>query len=185
MFNLLFYFAYSYCGSLDNDALSDYFDTVSNTLDDVLFEPYYQSHLSATHMNMAETMAAFQSSKKVQERMKNTKVICGVSSFLLFSYSLYSLMTGNIPKFAFCVYASADLLRVSYNCYSKNYCSIFIRKYFGNVAKLGETLFQMAKSAVGLTEPEDSPLSKLKEGIILDILMEDTLSKLLYLKVYS
>jgi len=169
--------------NIDNDTILDYFDTISATLDDNLFEPYYQSTLSANHMNMAETMAAFKSSQKIQERLKNTKVVCGVSSFLLFSYSLYSLMTGNVLKSAFCFYASADLLRVSYNCYTKNYCSIFIRKYFGNVAKLGDTLFQMAKSVVGLTEPEDSPLIKLKEGIILDILMEDTLSKILYLKV--
>lgn len=48
---------------------------------------------------------------------------------------------------------------------------------------MGETLFQMAKTAVGLAEPGEDPMLKLKYDVVWSILAEDTITKKLYLKV--
>ena len=134
-------------------------------------------------MNIADTIAKCKPSKKIEEKLKYIKVSSAFISFFAFSYSIFSIMRGGIPKAGLFLFLSADFLRVSYNSYINAYCSIFIRKYFGSVSKTGETIFRMVQSAVGLTEPADDPLIKMKSDVVWNILVEDTLTKALYLKV--
>jgi hypothetical protein len=163
--------------------LADYFEVVSEALDEIVYGPFYRANLATDHMNMAETIAACKSSRRIEERLKSVKVTCCALSLFSFVISLYSIMRGSLPKGALCLFLSADLLRVSYNCYIKNYCAIFIRKYFGSISRVGESIFQMAKAAVGLADPSEDPLAKIKHEVMWEVLMEDTLSKLAYLKV--
>lgn len=134
-------------------------------------------------MNMAEAIAACKSSRRIEERLKSVKVTCCALSLFSFVISLYSIMRGSLPKGAVFLFLSADLLRISYNCYINNYCAIFIRKYFGSISRVGESIFQMAKAAVGLAAPSEDPLAKIKHEVLWEVLMEETLSKMAYLKV--
>ena len=114
----------------------DEVDQISHALDEHLFEPYYQATLATNHMNLAEVMSVCKSAGRIHSRLVNIKVSCAVVSVLSLSFSAYNLMAGRIPMAALNLLLSIDCLRVSYNCYLKNYCSIFIRQHFGNATKV-------------------------------------------------
>lgn len=114
----------------------DEVDQISLALDEHLFEPYYQATLATNHMNLAEVMSVCKSAGRIHSRLVNIKVSCAVVSVLSLSFSVYNLMAGRIPVAALNLLLSVDCLRVSYNCYVKNYCSIFIRQHFGNATKV-------------------------------------------------
>ena len=73
--------------------------------------------------------------------------------------------------------ASIDLLRISYNCYIKQYCTIVAKKLAGNASALGNTLFQWISSNItpninhtnnNKHVPQD-PFTVIKERIMWDV----------------
>jgi hypothetical protein len=135
---------------------------------------------------MSETLAACRSSIRIQKKLTNTKVFFAFLSVFFFSFSVFSFMNsrgGAILKSAFLMFFSLDFLRVSYNCFIKKYCSNFIKIYFGDVAKTTSSIFKAAKSALGVTDPSEDPLLQIKHDVIWTMLLEDTLSQHLYIKV--
>jgi hypothetical protein len=131
-------------------------------------------------MNIAEAVATAKQSVKMDNRLKAIKVICATSAigFALFGWAKMS--SGNIIGAGMFGLFAADLLRVSYNCYLTNYCSIAISKYCGSIAALSGTIFTSLKTAVGLANPADDPLIRLKHDILWEVLAENTISKYVY-----
>lgn len=78
---------------------------------------------------------------------------------------------------------AADLVRISYNSYLKNYCSLAANKLGGDFTKLSTTVLQAASSALGLGG--EDPFAKLKKEVMYDILVENTISSALIRKVMN
>lgn len=155
----------------------------SEWLDENLFEPHYKTNRAENHMGVAEGLAALKSSKKIEYRLRNLKVFCAISSLMCFGLGISQLMRARLPHAVILLLCSADLLRISYNCYIKNYCSIYINSLGGNVSKVADTIFKFAKSAVGITDSSDDPFVKLKAEIIVSNLIHNTFSLNIYHKI--
>jgi hypothetical protein len=71
---------------------------------------------------------------------------------------------------------SADSLRISYNCYVKNYYSIASKKFSEDTGNIANTIISFAQKAVGALVNDD-PLKKLKEEVDWQIIFENTFAK--------
>jgi hypothetical protein len=126
------------------EELPDYVDSISKMVDENLFEPYFAKHSGPFERNLYENMTDLRSVRKIDNNLRFTKVAsiigCAFSGGLL----IKSCASGS-PAFAI-IYGimSADFLRISYNCYIKNYCAIALKKLGsdGNPAKIGAAVFQ-------------------------------------------
>lgn len=126
------------------DELPDYVDSISKSVDDNLFEPYFAKHSGAFERNLYENMTDLRSIRKIDNNLRFPKVAAIVGC--AFSGGLFlRSCAGGSPAYAI-LYGvmSADLLRISYNCYIKNYCAIALKKLGsdGNPAKIGAAVFQ-------------------------------------------
>lgn len=126
------------------DELPDYIEIVSQIADDNVFEPYFMTHSGPFERNLYANMSDLKSIRKVDNLLRVTKVTAIVSCFFSFGLCLRSCTQLN-PFFAV-LYGiiAADSLRVSYNCYIKNYCAIALKNLGadGNPAKIGAAVFQ-------------------------------------------
>lgn len=126
------------------DEIPDYIEIVSQIADDNVFEPYFLSHSGPFERNLYANMSDLKSIRKVDNLLRVTKVTAIVSCFLSFGLCLRSCAQAS-PFFAvFYGIIAADSLRVSYNCYIKNYCAIALKNLGGdgNPAKIGAAVFQ-------------------------------------------
>jgi hypothetical protein len=126
------------------DELPDYVEIVSQIADDNVFEPYFMSHSGPFERNLYANMSDLKSIRKVDNLLRVTKVTAIVSCFFSFGLCLRSCAQAS-PFFAvFYGMVAADSLRISYNCYIKNYCAIALKNLGGdgNPAKIGAAVFQ-------------------------------------------
>jgi hypothetical protein len=177
-----------YCKERPNDTdlgnqIETFVETASGLLDDVLFEPYYASQASPNNLGIADVMAAFRASGGTYKPLKQLKVGCALTSILCLGLSVRYGMSRYIPHSFVFLAMAADLLRVSYNCYDKKYCSLYLHMIGGSVSKLTDTIFKFAKSVVGMAEPSDDPLLRLRSEIVWANVLQDTLLQQLYFKV--
>lgn len=179
-----------YCKERSHDSdlhkqIETFIDTVSVNLDESLYEPYYQSNTPPNNMGIADVMAAHRASGNIRTKLKRLKVFCALGSVICLGVGVRYLTSRYIIHAAvFCV-AAADLLRISYNAYDKKYCSLFLTMIGGNVTRLTDTIFKFAKSVVGMTDPQDDPLLRLRNEVLWGNLLQDTFVQKLYHKVCS
>ena len=126
------------------DELPDYVDSVSKIVDDNLFEPYFAKHSGTFERNLYENMTDLRSIRKIDNNLRFPKVAAIVGCAFSCGLLIKSCASAS-PAYAI-IYGimSADLLRISYNCYIKNYCAIALKKLGsdGNPAKIGAAVFQ-------------------------------------------
>lgn len=166
-----------------SDDFDKYIDMVSDALDDNLYEPYYQANLPPNHMGIANVLQQTRTAKSVADKLRTIKALSGIASALCLVMFLKRMTQGQVFGGLFYLLFSADLLRLSYNCYIKRYLSSAINSLGGNAAKASTTLFKMAQSAAGITDPADDPLLKLKHDVMWELLFEDMISTKLINKV--
>ena len=165
------------------DQIESFVQSASFHLDDTFYEPFYQHNLPSNNMGIADVMAAFRTNSKIIKPLKRIKVFCALSSLFFFGIGIQYGMRRWIPHAILFLGLSADLFRISYNCYDKKYCSLYLHMIGGNVSKLTDTIFKFAKSVVGISEPEDDPLLRLRTEIVWRNLLEDTILQFIYHKV--
>lgn len=167
-----------------SNQIEAFVDKTSVLLDESLFEPFYQSTVPSDNMGIADVMAAHRSSRsRIGTALKRIKVACALSSLLCFGLGVrYGVSRYIIHAGMFCV-ASLDLLRISYNAYDKKYCSLYLEMIGGSLSKVTDTIFKFAKTIVGMADPEEDPLIRLRQEIIWRNLFRDTFIMQLYLKV--
>ena len=126
------------------DELPDYIETVSQIVDDNVFEPYFTSNSGLFERNLYENMTDLRSIRKIDNLLRFTKVASIIGCLFSFGLCLRSCARAS-PAYAI-LYGimSVDLLRISYNCYIKNYCAIALKQLGsdGNPAKIGAAVFQ-------------------------------------------
>lgn len=126
------------------DELPDYIETASKVVDENVYEPYFRSNAGVFERNLSDNMTDLRTFRKIDELLRFTKVFAIVGSVFLFSLSLRSCARASPISALFYGTLSADALRMSYNCYIKNYCAIAMKKLGsdGNPAKIGAAVFQ-------------------------------------------
>jgi hypothetical protein len=164
--------------------LDKYLFALSDGLDEIIFEPFYQSQKAVNHMYITEALTACKSSKYIEYRLKLVKVLSAGGSLICAGLSLSNL--GNIFKLVIFGVLSVDLLRISYNCYMKNYVSLALKKIGGDPAKVAKSIFKFAQNVIGInaSNSDDDPFFKLKNDVMIDVVFENTLMKQGFEKVF-
>lgn len=155
--------------------LDDYVDLASGTLDEIFFEPFYQHQLPSNNLGIADTMASFRSAGHISTTLKRIKVACAVTSLISFALSIRYGMTHYFLHAIVLGILAADLFRISFNCYEKKYCSLYLDMIGGSAVKITETIFKFAKAAVGISDPADDPFVRLRTEIVWRNLIQDTI----------
>lgn len=168
---------------LEENNHTDYVELASKSLDEVFFEPFYQHYLPSNHMGLAEVMANLKSSSKVLAPLKQIKVFCAISAFLFFGLGIRYGIKKYVPHSLLFFLLAADLFRVSYNCYDKKYCSLYLNMIGGSATKAADTIFKFVSSMVGMAEPTADPLIGLRNEVVWRNLIQDTFGQALYMKV--
>ena len=117
----------------------------SRLLDERLYDPYYRSKATEFEMEISTAMTNRKYFAGIENILRRTKII----SFLacpIFLGVFIKKLSSRPPPILVCIYGviSLDCLRISYNCYSRNYCAIGLRKLGtdGNLIKIGSTMFE-------------------------------------------
>lgn len=163
--------------------LDDYIELASSTLDEIFFEPFYQHQLPDNHLGIADAMTTFRSAGHISGLLKKIKVMCATISLFCFALSIRYGMTHWVLHSLALFAIAADSFRISFNCYEKKYCSLYLNTIGGSAMKLMETIFKFAKSIVGVSDPADDPFVRLRSEISWGSLIQDTILLGLYHKV--
>jgi hypothetical protein len=126
------------------DELLDYFEIISQNVDSAVFEPYFNSTAGTFERSLYDNMTDLKSIRKIDDLLRTKKVIAAVMCVASAGMCVSSiLLSSPLRAMAYGV-ISADLLRVSYNCYIKNYCALALKRLGsdGNPAKIGAAVFQ-------------------------------------------
>ena len=163
--------------------LEAYIDMASSSLDEVIFEPFYEHQLPSNHMGLAEVMSNLRSSSQILVPLKRIKVCSASAALLCFGLAIRYGIKKYILHSALLFVLAADLLRVSYNCYDRKYCSLYLNMIGGTASRAADTIFKFVTTMVGLTEPEQDPFIGLRKEIVWKNLAQDTFMQALYMKV--
>lgn len=119
---------------------------------------------------------------KINKELQRIKLIAAGSSAICFGMALSGLTTRRIGVTVLYGVLSVDLLRVSYNCYLKNYLTLAMNKLGldGNIKNACDTFFQMIQSAVGVTSSQEDPLHILKNEVSYELLSMNTIARFIY-----
>ena len=131
-------------------SLGDYFDILSDHLDAEAYGPFYDANSGSFEKSLGEKITDYKTFRKINNSLKSLKVAAFLGSIFCALYSISQFMTRRPLKGAIYGLMAYDLVRVSYNCYIKKYCSITANKLGGDFSKLGSTIFQVAQSALGM-----------------------------------
>ena len=145
-------------------------DDTSALLDTYVFEPFHFPEANPTN-SAPSTLQSFQSVSRVVHPLKKLKVCCFAGSLFCAGSSLFALSRGRIGSTFVLLVGSADLMRVSYNCYDKRYEQLYTNKLTGSVNRLCDTAFNFTKSLFGICP---NPLVKLCTQIDGGVLIRDT-----------
>lgn len=168
---------------LEKDDIDNTINFIANTLDEMIYEPCYQNNLSKSHLGLSEVLVKYKDSSPIIKPLKRLKVATAIIGLFCFGLSISNMTKYKIPQALILIIIAHDLIRISYNCYDKRYCSLYISMLSKNVSNVTDTIFQFAKSAIGLTSPSEDPLIKLYSEIQWLNMLEDTLSIRLFHKV--
>jgi hypothetical protein len=163
-------------------AFDEVVETVSFHLDEVLYLPYYESNLASNHLGLADVMTKFRTCRN-NRPLKNLKVAAAVSSILCVGLALSSTLKGRILFAGLYGVCAADLLRISYHCYDKKYCSLYLESTGGSAANLADSMFKFAKTAMGLAPPQEDPFVRFQTEIVWENLVQGSLCMQLVSKV--
>jgi len=143
--------------------------SISKFLDDKLYEPYFQTQAGVFESSLSESMTDLKEFRQIDDLLRNVKIISFVATPLLFVLSLRNLNSKKPVEATIFGALCADSLRLSYNCYIKNYCCISLKRMGENAdaLKVGTAFFQWAKTAIGV-ENKTNPFTQLKEEILIE-----------------
>ena len=163
------------------DEYSHYISLASSQLDSVIFAPYFHSQSqSKDHSALIQKLSSLQSFRKVSQRLETLKVISFSLGLLCGLFGLRSVSRSPLVGVAQLLIAH-DALRISYNCYIRQYLSVSIHCLTGDLTSLGNTVLQVASAALGLSNRPD-PLMVLEHGVYWKAIFMDTISSYLYSK---
>jgi hypothetical protein len=103
--------------------------SISRVLDEVVFDPQFQYSASPIEKQMADSATDLKYFGGIDGVLRITKVISFFSCPLFLMLSLREMRAESQPLLA-SVYGviGFDSLRISYNCYVKNYCAVSYRR---------------------------------------------------------
>ena len=153
---------------------------VSFNLDKTIYEAYYryENNITSNKMVISDFVSSFHTNSNVSEPLNDLKIFSAFSSLVFLNKGRKYGMRPCLPQFI-CLGISADLLRISYNCYSPKYCSLYLNMIGGNLSKVTGTIFNFAKSVVG-SDHKNHPLYRLTNEILWENLFEDTITQKIY-----
>lgn len=163
------------------ESLTDSATDLSVMLDEKVFHPYFSRQAGPAENAVLEALIMFGHSKKIEETLTVPKLFFASMSVLLLLASLSKLKRNPLYSIVY-FFGAADCLRISYNCYTKNYYSLAVKKHTSNPGTMVSSFVAWAQKAVGAAVVDD-PLKKLKEEVSWEILLEETWGKYLYHKV--
>jgi hypothetical protein len=163
--------------------VDEYLDLVSDTLDNVLYQPLYAMTVKGEG-SCSEQMAKIGSIKQVNIKLKTIKATALVFGIVMLLAAVYNMKTRNLIRATLYGIVALDALRVSFNCYIKSYCHIIAEKYSGDWKKLGNTILKAAQSALGLGgKNANDPLVRMQKDVMWDVLIDKLLIIAIYEKV--
>ena len=122
---------------------SDLILSLSRLLDQRVFDPYFRSKATQFEIETSTIMTDQKCLKSIDKVLRVTKVVTFLSCPIFLIATMRRLNSRSTPLLA-CIYGilSLDCLRMSYNCYARNYCAIGLRSIGsdGNVLKIGSTM---------------------------------------------
>lgn len=126
------------------DELLDYVEIISMNVDAAVFEPYFNSQSGPFERSLYENMSDLKSIRKVDDLLRTKKVIAVVMCIASAGMCVSSFLQSSPVRAMGYGIISADLLRISYNCYIKNYCALALKRLGsdGNPVKIGAAVFQ-------------------------------------------
>lgn len=126
------------------DELLDYFEIISQNVDAAVFEPYFNSHAGTFERNLYDNMTDLKSIRKIDDLLRTKKVFAFIMCIASAGMCVSSILQSSPARTIAYGVISADLLRVSYNCYIKNYCALALKRLGsdGNPVKIGAAVFQ-------------------------------------------
>jgi hypothetical protein len=153
--------------------------SISDALDDNIFAPIFKENAAQSHVSFAEVLMTTKSSE-VGKTLAHMKVGFALASLFSSGMCARSISQGNLPKVIIFGVFAGDCFRMSYNCYMKKYCAAVIKRFFGDAASIGKTIFASVSSAVGLADPASDPLLQVRTGVIFELIYENTTLQYLY-----
>jgi hypothetical protein len=166
--------------------------SISRLLDEHVYDPYFQSRTGEFENAVSESAIYFTRKENLDKMLRAGKIISFIACPLFFILSIRNLRpTRSNLTLAYPFYASiygvlcVDSLRVSYNCYSKNYCAIALRRVYnnGDALKIADAAIQWAQVAIGIKDSEEDHFEKLKKQILWSVVTTDCLITKLCKKV--
>lgn len=175
--------------------LIEYSNLAANSVDKHLFDPYYEQNstpfektvceqiskwnLMVNYLAVPSTSPIENSFNKIKLKLQYAKLATLFGSVLSAYYCINCFNVKNqcnpltlLMRCAIYGGASVDLLRISYNCYIKQYCTLVARKLAGNASALGNTLFQWISANMHAGSRETNtqdPFAVIKEKIMWDV----------------
>lgn len=154
-----------------------------STLVDKVYGEFYkskQTQMGENDYGVVASIKSFQSVPSVVHPLKKLKVGCVMGSIMCAGFSVAALARGRLPTATALVTTSAELMKVSYNCYDKRYGELYLHKLTGSPNALLDTTFGILKSAVGLCP---CPLVTMCTEIDGALLVQDTIAQQILLSV--
>jgi hypothetical protein len=103
--------------------------SLSRILDENVFDPHFQSNATDLEKQMADSATDLKYFGGIDCALRTTKVICFLVSPLFLLLTVKKLISESFPILAIAYgIVGLDFLRVSYNCYVKNYCAVGLRR---------------------------------------------------------
>ena len=103
--------------------------SLSRVLDENVFDPLFQSNATDLEKQIADSATDLKHFGGIDGILRTTKVVCFLASPLFLLLTVKKLISGSFPLLAIAYgIVGLDFLRVSYNCYVKNYCAVGLRR---------------------------------------------------------
>eukprot|EP01041_Mallomonas_annulata_P010487 gene10487-21876_t len=164
-------------GKNDNDvSFLKFVDQGSEMLDELLYSKLYKKGDSTMELMLASRISDYGALSDLNDRLKTPKVLFAAAGSFCLLMSLAKLSRGGASGIVFAV-LSADLFRMSYNCYIKRYCVLAGRSLFGNIKRAGSTLLSWAQSSLGIKDESEDPIHKLQEDVVWEAVLTDTVTE--------
>lgn len=165
-----------------NFDVSNYISYASIHLDSFVFEPYFRSQSnSKDHSALIQKLSSLHSFKKVSKRLETLKVLAFSLGVVCAFSGLRSLSFNPLLGLVQLLLAH-DGLRISFNCFIRQYLLVSFHCLTGDLSSLGSTVMQVTSAALGFSSRPD-PLTVLEHGVYWKAIFYDTVSSFLYSKV--
>lgn len=164
-------------GTRQQPTQDEIFRDVANKLDAGLFEPWYhqESDTSEFEKSLCNKFTDYKSFAKIDVQLRSVKVYSVLACIICLGLSLSNFAGGRFAHVLIYAATAHDLLRVSYNCYIKRYCSRAVKRLGGNLLEAAGNVFMNAVSSALFGKPD--LMSRLQEEVIWDVLFDDTFAR--------